>query len=238
MAWSVVARNLPEHAWNPIHTDAGATAAGYPAAIVAGVTTYAYLTHPCVEAWGREWLERGGGEVRFRAPVFDGDRVECVVGTTTEGATIDAICPDRANTPRATLTAVRDAGPPPPERPGRRLPSRRVTLDRLFGWDYGARAGDDIALYERDGIVHPAVWPALANHVYVGELVDGPWIHTRSLTRHHGLGHAGATVDVHALVVEEFEQNGLRVVCDVVIEHDSRPLATIEHEAIVRPIGR
>ena len=77
VSWSVVAQNLPEHARNPIHTDAGAQAAGFPRALVAGVTTYAYLTHPIVVAWGVEWLQRGGGEVRFRRPVFDHDLLRC-----------------------------------------------------------------------------------------------------------------------------------------------------------------
>ena len=51
-AWSARARNLPEHAGNPIHTDEGGRAAGFDAALVAGVTVYAYLTRPIVEAWG------------------------------------------------------------------------------------------------------------------------------------------------------------------------------------------
>ena len=37
--WSVTAQNLPEHARNAIHTDEGAQAAGFPRALVAGVTT-------------------------------------------------------------------------------------------------------------------------------------------------------------------------------------------------------
>ena len=75
--WSVTAQNLPEHARNPIHTDDGARAAGFPAALVAGVTTYAYLCHPVVAAWGLDWVRDGAGEVRFRSPVFAGDRVTC-----------------------------------------------------------------------------------------------------------------------------------------------------------------
>ena len=39
--WRLVARNLPAHAGNPIHTDVGARAAGYPSALVAGVTVHA-----------------------------------------------------------------------------------------------------------------------------------------------------------------------------------------------------
>ncbi|MCX6532667.1 MAG: hypothetical protein NTW34_00525 [Actinobacteria bacterium] len=56
-SWQIIAGNLPEHARNPIHTDDGAQAAGFPRALVAGVTTYAYLTHPLIVAWGRDWLQ-------------------------------------------------------------------------------------------------------------------------------------------------------------------------------------
>ena len=69
----VVARNLAEHARTPIHTDAGAQAAGFPRALVAGVTTYAYVANIPARDWGTEWLDHGGAEVRFRKPVFDGD---------------------------------------------------------------------------------------------------------------------------------------------------------------------
>ncbi|MBK9970506.1 MAG: hypothetical protein IPP16_07150 [Acidimicrobiaceae bacterium] len=118
VSWSVVAQNLPEHARNPIHTDAGAQAAGFPRALVAGVTTYAYLTHPIVVAWGVEWLQRGGGEVRFRRPVFDHDLLRCTPspdedGDDDAGAGVGAV----------TVHAITDE----PEQPGRvpSSPSRR-----------------------------------------------------------------------------------------------------------------
>jgi acyl dehydratase len=233
--WSVIARNLPEHAGNAIHTDAGAQAAGFPAALVAGVTTYAYLTRPLVAGWGREWVEHGGGEVRFRAPVFAGDRVDCVVGPggTPDAVTVEAVCAARDRAARATFAAVRDAGPPPTARDGDRLASRRIELAGELGVDYGARAGDDLDLYAREGIVPPAVWPAIANRVFAAELVRGAWIHTRSIIRHHAAGPAGAIVDVHATVVDRFERSGRRAVADVVIEHDGVVLTTLEHEAIV-----
>ena len=121
--WVVRARNLPEHADNPIHTDAGAAAAGFPAALVAGVTTYAYMTHPLVAAWGEDWLRRGGGEMRFKAPVFDGGEVRCEPTAADGDVLIAAVCPDHDRNPRATFRAVRDAGPLPIRRPGERLPS-------------------------------------------------------------------------------------------------------------------
>lgn len=232
--WTVTARNLAEHATNAIHTDAGAIAAGFESALVAGVTTYAYLTHPLVAAWGTDWLSRGGGEVRFRAPVFAEHQVDCVPTALDGGdVTVDAVCASQPVNPRATLQAVREAGPPPAMRSGEPLASRQFTLDEQFGADYGWRAGDDLDLYVRDGIAHPAVWPAIANRIMSTDLVRGAWIHTRSIIRHHALGPAGATVDVHATVVDRFERHGHRAVIDVLIEHEGRPIATLEHEAIV-----
>jgi len=107
--WSVVAQNLPEHARNPIHTDAGAQAAGFPRALVAGVTTYAYLTHPLIVAWGEDWLARGGGEIRFRRPVFDHDVLRCVPFVEDDAVSVQAITSEPEQ-PRAFFRAVRDGG--------------------------------------------------------------------------------------------------------------------------------
>ena len=107
--WSIKAQNLPEHARNPIHTDAGAQAAGFPRALVAGVTTYAYMTHPLIVAWGEDWLARGGGEIRFRRPVFDHDVLRCVPNVDGDAVLIQAITSEPEQ-PRAIFRAVRDGG--------------------------------------------------------------------------------------------------------------------------------
>lgn len=236
-AWSTTARNLAEHASNTIHTDEGARAQGFPSALVAGVTTYAYLTHPIVEAWGLDWLGRGGGEVRFRAPVFADATVECRPTANDEGVLVAATCADVEPNPRVTFQAVRDSGPAPATRPGERLPSRQFTLGEHFLADYGERAGDDLDVYSTNGIMHPVTWPMIANDVFSSDLVKGPWIHTRSIIRHHGPGPIGAVVDVHATVVERFQRRGHRAIVDLRIELDGRPIATLEHEAIVELPG-
>jgi acyl dehydratase len=232
--WIVRARNLPEHADNAIHTDAGARAAGFPSALVAGVTTYVYLTRPLVAAWGVDWLESGGGEVRFMAPVFADAEVHCVPTPCDDGTVlVEAVCPAEQRNPRATFAAVRAAGPPPSSRDGERLASRQFTLGDEFAADYGERAGDDLALYRELGVAHPVTWLRIANRIMSTELVAGPWIHTRSTVRHHAPGPIGATVDVHATVVERYQRNGTRAIVDIVVEHDGRPITTLEHEAII-----
>ncbi|MEO6652523.1 MAG: MaoC family dehydratase [Ilumatobacteraceae bacterium] len=232
-AWTVTAQNLPDHVDNPIHTDAGAQAQGFPSALVAGVTTYAYLTHPLVEAWGIDWLTRGGGEVRFKAPVFANAIVECTPSPTPDGTMVEAICPAEERNPRVTFAAIRDAGPPPAIREGDALPSRQFTLGVDFSAHYGRRAGDDLAIYDEEQIMHPVIWPAIGNRIMSTDLVTGAWIHTRSIIRHHAPAPIGATVDVHATVVERFQRGGTRAIIDVLVELDGTPLASIEHEAIL-----
>jgi len=229
--WSVIALNLPEHARNAIHTDEGAQAAGFPRALVPGVTTYAYLTHPVVAAWDLDWLRSGGGEVRFRAPVFAGDTLRCTPRHDGDDVIIDALVDD--DRPRATLSVTCDAGPPPTMRSGEPLPTREIRLEGEWSDEYGSRAGDPLALYSELGIVHPAVWPALANHLVHTELARGAWVHTRSIIRHHGVGRVGATAIVHGVLVDRFQRSGERAVLDVTIEIEGEVVATLEHEAIV-----
>ncbi|MFN8023226.1 MAG: MaoC/PaaZ C-terminal domain-containing protein [Acidimicrobiales bacterium] len=230
--WTVVAQNLPEHARNPIHTDAGAQAAGFPRALVAGVTTYAYLTHPLLAGWGLDWLAGGAAEVRFRRPVYDGDTLRCVPSIDGDGVVVRAET-DEPEQPRAMVRAT-PAGPAPmPRRDGEQLDDHRIELRGEWGSEYGMRAGDDLALCSEHGVAHPAVWPALANNVVHLQVARGSWIHTRSIVRHHALAPAGALAIVRSTVVRRFEAHGERAVLDVEIEVDGVVVATLEHEAIV-----
>ncbi|MGI9601349.1 MAG: hypothetical protein ACR2QE_05670 [Acidimicrobiales bacterium] len=225
--WSVRAVNLPEHADNIVHTDEGARAAGYPAALVAGTTVYAYLTHLPAEQWGPPWLEGGGSEVRFKSPVYDDDLVEC---RRTDGDVIEARVGDSV---RATL-AVTPHARPPGALEGDRLPAMTAALDgELAG--YGLRAGDDLDVYDTEGLAHPAVWPVIGNRVMIANLVDGPWIHVRSKVVHLGRAPRGADITIDTAVIDRFTSRaGERVVIDVRVGVDGRPLAAIEHESIVR----
>jgi acyl dehydratase len=235
--WSVVAQNLPEHARNPIHTDAGAQAAGFPRALVAGVTTYAYLTHPLLAAWGADWLAGGGAEVRFRRPVFDGDLVRCEVSPDVDGGVdggvVVAAVTDEPEQPRAIVRAVLDGGSVPAPIDGEVLRPVEMVLAGEWGSDYGRRAGDDLRRCDELGVAHPAVWPALANQLVHTQVARGSWIHMRSIVRHHALARAGALAVARGVVVRRFESHGERAVLDVRIEVDGVVVATLEHEAIV-----
>ncbi|MEM7337102.1 MAG: hypothetical protein AAF467_00565 [Actinomycetota bacterium] len=233
--WSVRAVNLPEHANNPIHTDVGARAAGYPSAIVAGTTVYAYLTHPAVEAWGVDWLTGGGGELRLKRAVLDDDLVHCgpegkpAENPTDEAMTIAASVDGEV---KATLD-VWEHAEAAPLRDGEPLADVVVAITDEVA-RYGVRSGDTLPFYASNTLVHPAIWPTLANRVFVEELVTGPWVHTRSHIVHQGPVRIGDELRLESRIIDRFETRaGKRAVVDIAGTVDGRPVARIEHEALI-----
>ena len=64
------------------------------------------------------------------------------------GVTVNAVT-DEPEQPRATFRAVPRCQPLAPARPGETLPVKHIRLEGEWGSDYGARAGDGLALYSR-----------------------------------------------------------------------------------------
>lgn len=228
--WSVRAVNLPEHADNPVHTRDGGLAAGYAGAVVAGTTVYAYLTRPAAEALGADWVTGGTTEVRFRAPVLADEAVDIVPKETGEGWTVEA----RNASGTCAVLHVAPDGSAPGDPSGERLEPLVVELDDRWS-GYAARAGADLPLYTEAGLVPPVVWPSLANRLFSTQLVDGAWVHTRSAICHLGGVRPGETAVIEGWLLDRFTTRaGERAVVDVRVTVDDRPVAAIEHEAIVR----
>jgi len=229
-SWSIRAVNLAEHNDNPVHTDAGGRAAGYDGAVVAGTTVYAYLTRPAAAGWGHRWIAEGSAIVRFRGPVLADDDVQLVPAKTSDGSIIEALVGDTVAATCEVSLDHESVGPPE----GLRLEPLVVELDDRWA-GYAARAGEDLELYGEEGIVHPVVWPSLANRVFSLQLVDGAWVHTRSNIRHLSVARPGEVALVEAFETDRFEtKSGERAVVDVRVSVDGRPVAAIEHEALVK----
>ena len=259
--WRLVARNLPAHAGNPIHTDAGARAAGYPSALVAGVTVHAWLTHQAVVAWGDGWRRWGGGSVWFRRPVFDREEVTCVAAAA-EADEAGALQVEARGGADPLARAVLMARPPDPAVPAPepfpvtprhdRLPadaavlgavealgSVDAVLDGAWGAGYAADSGDDLAVYADGATVHPGVFLEAAHLALTRNLGLTAWIHTASTYRHHGaLLPVGTMVSVRNRVVDAAVRKGrdeIRLEVQLVV--DDRVVVSVDHRAIIRLPG-
>ena len=71
---------------NPIHDAAGADAAGYAGALVAGVRTYGWAAATITRCLGEQWLEHGWVDYTLRRPLYAGELLRTVVEKTVEKA--------------------------------------------------------------------------------------------------------------------------------------------------------
>ncbi|MCB9946122.1 MAG: MaoC family dehydratase [Geminicoccaceae bacterium] len=96
-----------------IHDAEIARARGFPGALVPGAFLYGHISRVAVQEWGADWIARGAMGVKFRRPVYDGDRL------LLSAAAVDG------GTGRAAVEIERDGGEvvatgwiaPPEDRP-------------------------------------------------------------------------------------------------------------------------
>jgi len=260
--YRVVARNTSTNSENKIHEDSEARRYGFRGGLVPGVTVYAYLTHPLVEAFGPAWLERGTASVKFVKPIFEGDEVT-VTGRVTsddaEGVTValNASTASGGDCGVGTATLPRQAPSPldpgayaalplPAERPEATrehlaslgalgVPVERY--DEACAADYVAKVSDALGLYRGPGgYVHPAFLLHQSNKALSRNVRVGPWIHTGSTVRHLGAARIGETISTRGRVRALTEKKGREMVeLDLLVVADgARPVAHVFHHAIYR----
>ena len=259
--YRVTARNTSPSGENKIHDDDIAQKYGFRGGLVPGVTVYAYMTHPLVEAFGAGWLERGTVTVRFVKPILEGEDVT-VRGEVTERtaqritATVSATTAATGECSTATVTVP--AGSPTPINPAMYrdapLPDERpaATREHLDGIDvlgtpvtlydaaraaeYVEMVSDEHAIYRgAGGRVHPGFYLDQANRALDRNVRMGPWIHVGSVVRHLGAARVGQTLRTRGRVRSLFEKKGREFVeLDLALFADGRPAAHILHTAIYR----
>ncbi|MBI2525792.1 MAG: MaoC family dehydratase [Candidatus Rokubacteria bacterium] len=259
----VTARNTAAQSENAIHDDAVAQRYGFRGGLVPGVTVYAYLTRPLVEAWGRRWLEKGTASVRFSRPVLEGEEVH-VRGHVTEqgpsGVTAALTVETEAGGECATATATLPAAPPDPPAadawavaalPAERPPATREHLaatgvlgtpvthyDEAAAAEYLGKVSDALPVYRGpEGLVHPAYYLDQANRALDRNVRMGPWIHVGSVVRHLSLARVGERLETRGRVrglFEKKEREFVEVDLLIVAGEAARPVAQVLHTAIYR----
>ena len=82
-----MAYNTARESENKMHDDTVARRFGFTGGLVPGVDVYAYMAHPAVARWGRDFLEAAPCEARFLKPVYDGETAIVPRGRPTAAST-------------------------------------------------------------------------------------------------------------------------------------------------------
>lgn len=259
--YRVVARNGAIASDNKIHDDVVARQYGFAGGLVPGVTDYAYMTRPLVEAFGLEWLERGQMSARFLKPIYEGDDVTVVAtvtAATANGVELEVTASNSAGEPCGVGTAALPREAPPLPEPSSYPSAGTITgrppasaeslavgnvlpeIDMVFGEDeafgrYVAEVGEDYSLYQGpDGFAPSGYLIREANRVLHENVVLGPWIHVSSDVQHFSPVRPGTHLTTRAIVTGLFERKGHQFVdLDVLMLADgSRPVMRVAHRAI------
>jgi acyl dehydratase len=243
--YSVVAFNTARDSENKMHDDTVAQRYGFSGGLVPGVDVYAYMAHPAVARWGREFLQAGTLDGRFLKPVYDGETAVVAASETAGGLAIEVtsrgtVCA----TGHAALTRTR-----PPSiadfdettlAEGTPLGIRPLRLTPEGIAQYVADVRETDPLYVREGLSHPGLLPRLFNWALMHNVVLGPWIHVGGKVDHFAAARAGDELSVRARVSGNYERKGHRFVAldGLVVANGNTPIARVAHTAIYRPRAR
>lgn len=262
-----VAINSATASENRIHSDEEARRLGYRAALVPGVTLYAYLTQLAVPAFGADWLARGAVSVRFLRPVYEGETVTCTASVAEyEGHPALRLTCTRADgrpcaegifwlpptdAPLPPLPPLPDLPTPDPKPP---LTPEAVPLDRPLAPFITPMSAEEVRAYA-DETEDPSPWyrgpspfgPALVPPgVLAGRQARllrhnfsfGPSIHTASDIRHLAPAPVDVTYRTGGVIRSTFERNGHHyLVLEAATTANGRPVIWVRHTTIFRVRG-
>jgi hypothetical protein len=247
---TIEAYNTATDSTNRMHDDTVARTYGFHGGLVPGVDVWAYMTQPCVDRWGEQFLTSSTMDARFISPVYDGEHVEVRLD---EDGSLTVIGPD--GTVRATGTAALDDRPPPvvvietaprPDpvppvtaellAPGTVLGTLSMRFRREPAAVYLREVRDEHDVYGDGRLCHPGFLARQANAVLHLNVGLGPWIHVGTRAHHRGLVHDGDELEVRGRVVAEYERKGHRLVdLDVEVTANGVAVWSAFHTAIWQP---
>jgi acyl dehydratase len=209
----VRAHNTSADSENKIHDDRVAAAHGFRGGLVPGVEVYGYMVPAILDQFGHDWMARGGINVRFIAPCYEGETViarcsDSTVTAETEDGSVYAsgVVTLRPPDTAATESWAHEVYPvhPLPAREQRPVASAQTVIPGIVLGTLRRK------LEAETQAEVPRVLLHLANEVLGQNFKMSPWIHAGSEVRHHRMPEIGQEITVTGLIQECFERKGRR----------------------------
>lgn len=240
---------------NPLHNDLSARKLGYRAGLIGGVDMYGYLTYAAVQRWGSQWLREGGAECQLLNPVHEGDDCLIVVQRSSDevleaelrvGNEVcalarftlgpPAVTPAAEDIPWTSRSEIRPPATSENLATGTVLPTVEELLSKEDAIQFLRDEKDDLALYEKEALLHPGYLLRLCNYVLSRNYLLGPWIHTSSKIQNFTTATMGRPIQARGRVASHYEQRGhLMVDLDILLLDGPKVLARVLHTAIYKP---
>ena len=232
--WSAEAFNQVPDSQNEIHGDRVSKLYGFEGGLVPGVTVSAYLLHPGVVAWGRDFLDRGRSHVRVISPLYDGERFEVSVADVVADSYRaelrrpgDVLCATaEVSLPDAPPPAPLRRGDPVEEETWQGPAATREHWAELqangcralrFRWDHTHRMARYLRA-EVEGIpelltgeapfANTAYVLGVSNWVLAANGYMNPWVHLETTAQHFRAIATGTTLVAEMAVADFFERKG------------------------------
>lgn len=255
--YRIVARNSAASSRNVIHADDGAKAMGFQAALVPGNALYCYLESAIRGSLGPDWTRQGAAEVRFTAPVYDGDQLAARARPAGDGAVDVSLVREESGqvavSGRAWLRGDEEPPPAATAFPRGDLPDTPPPFSEAWALDQGEFGSldpvitrEDVAAYltgmgERPDAFGDDVPSAFLARMYAlmmsaNTVRSDPSIHTSSRISHFQRVELGQQLSVRAHLDRLFGRRGNRYyVLDMAyLNEGGEVVMTQRHTAIYR----
>lgn len=229
--YRIVARNSAASSTNVIHADDGAKAMGFQAALVPGNALYCYLESAIRGSLGPDWTRHGAAEVRFTAPVYDGDQLAARARPAGDGSVDVSLVREESGqvavSGRAWLRGDEEPPPAVTDFPRHDLPDTPPPFNEAWALDQGEFGSldpvitrEDVAAYltgmgERPDAFGDDVPSAFLARMYAlmmsaNTVRKDPSIHTSSRISHFQRVELGQRLSVRGHLDRLFGRRGNR----------------------------
>ncbi|MAD06290.1 MAG: hypothetical protein CMP86_02640 [Gammaproteobacteria bacterium] len=208
--WSATALNTAPDSDNRIHSDELAQQYGFEGGLVPGVTISAYLVHPLIEHWGKNWLDHGYANCRITSPLYDNERFDVktdivdaakahttlVRGNGVVSANAEVALPDQLP-PAPLLRKDKLAEPDYTAPPASRAIWEQLKADGcrsfIFPWAddnpliYLSNEGDLPKLLQpkKGGYANLSFLLGCSNWILAGNAFMNPWVHLQTISQNY-----------------------------------------------------
>lgn len=264
--WESIAFNTAPDSENQIHGDELAMEYGFEGGLVPGVTISAYLVHPIVEKWGKDWLENGFANCRITSPLYDKElfvvkseffpnakanttlvRNNGIVSANAEVS----IVKDKAIPPILRGDTLADSDYNPPRAQKRHWQNLKSQGCLAFRFRWG---GKEPLIYSRDadnlpsllqpnkgGYANLAFLLGCSNWALAGNAYMNPWVHLQTISQNYKAVHIETDLIAEMEIINIFEKKGhefVNVQVNLFDEEDEKCVMSINLIAIYKLRGQ